>query len=71
MVVVSSFSRAVCVFGTVAPADFSLGLFGRTGVGKSELAALAQQHYGPGMDARADRPPSGSGLDDSMSAWPS
>jgi len=30
--------------------DFSGFLVGRTGVGKSELAALAQQHYGPGMD---------------------
>ncbi len=29
-----------------------LWLVGRTGVFKSELAALAQQHYGRGMDAR-------------------
>jgi len=33
-------------------ADFSLHLTGGTGRGKSELAALAQQHFGPGMDAR-------------------
>ena len=33
-------------------ADFSLHLAGQTGEGKSELAALAQQHFGAGMDAR-------------------
>ena len=33
-------------------ADFSLFLAGATGIGKSELAALAQQHYGSGFDAR-------------------
>ncbi|HZJ02829.1 MAG TPA: DUF927 domain-containing protein, partial [Thermoleophilia bacterium] len=33
-------------------ADFSLALTGRTGYGKSELAALAQQHFGESMDAR-------------------
>lgn len=33
-------------------ADFSLWLAGPTGAGKSELAALAQQHYGAGMDSR-------------------
>ncbi len=33
-------------------ADFSLHLTGGTGRGKSELAALAQQHFGPGLDAR-------------------
>jgi hypothetical protein len=33
-------------------ADFSLHLTGKTGIGKSELAALAQQHYGAGLDAR-------------------
>ncbi|MHB9090948.1 MAG: DUF927 domain-containing protein, partial [Chloroflexota bacterium] len=32
--------------------DFSLHLAGQTGVGKSELAALAQQHYGAGLNAR-------------------
>lgn len=31
-------------------ADFSVFLVGPTGVFKSELAALAQQHYGAGMD---------------------
>jgi hypothetical protein len=30
--------------------DCSVGLVGRTGLGKSELLALAQQHYGAGMD---------------------
>jgi hypothetical protein len=33
-------------------ADFSLFLVGPTGIGKSELAALCQQHYGAGLDAR-------------------
>ena len=33
-------------------ADFSLFLTGPTGVFKSELAALAQQHFGAGMNAR-------------------
>jgi hypothetical protein len=33
-------------------ADFSLYLAGQTGEGKSELAALAQQHFGRAMDAR-------------------
>ena len=32
--------------------DFSLHESGKTGVGKTELAALAQQHWGPTMDAR-------------------
>src|SRR5262249_45056246 len=32
--------------------DFSLHLAGPTGSFKSEAAALAEQHYGPGMDAR-------------------
>jgi hypothetical protein len=32
--------------------DFGLHLAGQTGAGKSELAALAQQHYGPDLDAR-------------------
>src|SRR5262249_37561125 len=36
----------------VGGADYSLGLFGKTGAGKSELAALAQQHFGPALDAR-------------------
>lgn len=33
-------------------ADFSLHLAGRTGSGKSELAALSQQHFGPSMTSR-------------------
>jgi hypothetical protein len=32
--------------------DFTLYLTGRTGVFKTELAACAQQHYGPEMDSR-------------------
>jgi hypothetical protein len=32
--------------------DLSEFLHGRTGVFKSELAALAQQHFGPGLDAQ-------------------
>jgi hypothetical protein len=32
--------------------DFSLHLSGPTGEGKSELAALLAQHFGPGLDAR-------------------
>jgi hypothetical protein len=32
--------------------DFALHLAGPTGCFKSEVAALAQQHFGPGMDAR-------------------
>jgi hypothetical protein len=37
------------VFGDV---DFALHLAGPTGAGKSELAALVQRHFGPGLDAR-------------------
>ena len=36
----------------VGSCDFSLHLSGQTGEGKSELAALAQQHFGAEMDAR-------------------
>lgn len=36
----------------VGGADYSLVLAGPTGVGKSELAALIQQHFGAGFDAR-------------------
>ena len=32
--------------------DFSIFLAGVTGIGKSELAALGQQHFGAGLDAR-------------------
>ena len=33
--------------------DNGLHLFGTTGGGKTELATLAQRHYGPGMGARS------------------
>jgi len=33
-------------------ADFTVFLYGRTGVFKTELAALAQSHFGSGFDAR-------------------
>jgi hypothetical protein len=36
----------------LAPADFTPHLAGPTGTGKTELAALMQQHYGACMDAR-------------------
>jgi len=45
--VVSAVYRAV-----LGNTDFSLHLAGPTGVFKSELTALAQQHFGVGMDAR-------------------
>ena len=38
--------------GALDSCDFSLHFTGSTGVGKSEVAALAQQHFGAGMDAR-------------------
>lgn len=34
-------------------ADMAVGIHGMTGIGKSELAALGQQHYGATLDARA------------------
>jgi hypothetical protein len=34
------------------PCDFALSIVGRSGLGKTELAGLAQQHYGAGLDAR-------------------
>src|SRR5262249_34281042 len=34
----------------LGPVDFSLSLVGKTGVGKSELTALGQQHYGAAMN---------------------
>jgi hypothetical protein len=34
------------------PVDFSIHLLGGTGEFKTEIAALAQQHFGAGMDAR-------------------
>jgi hypothetical protein len=36
----------------LAPADYSGHLSGPTGAGKTELAALASQHWGAGLDAR-------------------
>jgi hypothetical protein len=45
--------------------DFSAFLVGPTGVGKSELAALAQQHYGAGMD-RLHLPASWSSTSDTL-----
>src|SRR5216683_4042548 len=32
--------------------DYSVGLIGETGAGKTELAAQCQQHFGPTLDAR-------------------
>jgi hypothetical protein len=32
--------------------DFAIHIVGQTGAGKSELAALVQQHFGPALDAR-------------------
>jgi hypothetical protein len=37
---------------TLGGADFSNFLYGRTGVFKTELSALIQQHFGAGFDAR-------------------
>ena len=37
----------------LGPADFGLFLSGPTQIGKSEYAALAQQHYGRGFDSRS------------------
>ena len=36
----------------LGPADYTPHLCGPTGNGKTELAALAQQHHGAGLDAR-------------------
>jgi hypothetical protein len=36
----------------LGPADFAIHVAGPTGVFKSEVAALAQQHWGTGLDAR-------------------
>jgi hypothetical protein len=48
-------------------ADFSIHLVGQTGVFKSELAALAQQHYGAGMD-RLHLPAAWSSTENSLEA---
>lgn len=37
---------------TLGQADFSVHLAGGSGAGKSELASLAQRHFGRGMDSR-------------------
>jgi hypothetical protein len=42
---------AVCR-AVLGPADYALHLAGPTGAGKTELAALLQQHWGAGLDAR-------------------
>ncbi|MCC6176046.1 MAG: DUF3854 domain-containing protein [Chloroflexi bacterium] len=41
---------AVAARAVIGPADFGVFLAGRTGSGKSELAARIQQHFGPLMD---------------------
>jgi hypothetical protein len=38
--------------GVLAPADYSLHVAGLTQIGKTELAALTQQHHGAGLDSR-------------------
>jgi uncharacterized protein DUF3854 len=45
-------SLAAVYRAPLGASDFSPHLSGKTGLGKSELAALCQQHYGAGMDAR-------------------
>ena len=42
--------RAATYRATFGDTDFALHLVGETGAFKSELAALEQQHFGPGMD---------------------
>ncbi|MDN5796722.1 MAG: DUF927 domain-containing protein [Intrasporangium sp.] len=44
---------AAVVRAPLGGVDMAVGLHGQTGIGKSELAALAQQHYGSVMDARS------------------
>ena len=36
----------------IGKSDITVGFYGKTGAGKTETAALLQQHFGPGMDAR-------------------
>lgn len=36
----------------LGPSDFAIYLAGQTGAGKSELAAIFQQHFGAGLDSR-------------------
>jgi hypothetical protein len=48
-----SFALLAAVYRAVlAACDFALHLCGPTGAGKTERAALAQQHFGLGLDAR-------------------
>jgi hypothetical protein len=48
-----TFSLLAAVYrAALGPADFTLHLCRESGQGKTELATLAQQHYGAGMDAR-------------------
>ncbi len=48
-----TFPLLAAVYRSVlGPSDFSLSLIGTTGFGKTELAALDQQHFGPSMNAR-------------------
>jgi hypothetical protein len=48
-----SFPLLAAVYRAVlGDTDLAVHLAGPTGVGKSELAALAQQHHGPELDAR-------------------
>jgi hypothetical protein len=35
----------------IAPVDYGIHVAGQTGLGKTELTALIQQHFGPAMDA--------------------
>jgi hypothetical protein len=55
---VAPFRITVPLFAAVwravlAQADFSIHIVGATGVFKSELASLAQRHFGAGMDGRS------------------
>ena len=36
----------------ICPADFNMHMAGPSGVLKTELLALSQQHFGPGLDSR-------------------
>ncbi len=51
----------------LGPCDFTLHLMGQSGVYKSEIAALLQQHYGAGMD-RANLPASWSSTANAVEA---
>jgi hypothetical protein len=49
---ITAFVLALIYRAPIMPSDITGWLVGPTGVFKSELAALAQQHFAPGMDAR-------------------